>query len=186
MDPKQRILETAQKLGLAMTAEFVPWSQSRNKSEKTPSLNWKVTIFRGHGKVEGGQAILSTDYMAGSAHCPSYKQGDRTLMQRQLIAFECEHGVPGRWFDNANVYRDIRKAGKPIMPNLADVLYSLASDYDVLDAGSYEEWASNYGYDPDSRKGEATYRACLDIALKLRNGVGEEGMQQLRDACQDY
>ena len=30
------------------------------------------------------------------------------------------------------------------------------------------------------------YRACLDIALKLRAAIGEDGLAKLREAAQDY
>jgi hypothetical protein len=59
-------------------------------------------------------------------------------------------------------------------------------DSDVFNYSSFEEWASTFGYDADSRKGESIYRTCLDIALKLRNAIGEDGLQKLREACQDY
>jgi len=74
----------------------------------------------------------------------------------------------------------------PLVPKDADVMHSLSLDASVLDTGTFEEWASEFGYDTDSRAAEATYRACLDIALKLRSMIGEAGMQLLRDAGQDY
>ena len=42
------------------------------------------------------------------------------------------------------------------------------------------------GYDPDSRKAEGIYRACLELALKLRNGLGEKLLAELREAVADY
>lgn len=189
MTPKEQILQVAGELGLTMTAEFVPFSQSRNKAEKMPSLNWRVTISRtvfNGGLIGKEYEVLTTDYMAGCAHAPGYKQGDRSVMRDEVVRWECENGFAGNWFDNANIYRDIRKSGKPIKPDFADVLYSLGMDYDVLNASNYEDWGNDCGYDPDSRKGEAIYRACLDIALKLRNAIGEDGMTRLRDACAEY
>ena len=59
--PKDRILQWAAKHGATMTAEFIPFSQSRNKGDKSPSLNWRVTIQR------NGRAVLTTDYSAGCA-----------------------------------------------------------------------------------------------------------------------
>lgn len=76
--------------------------------------------------------------------------------------------------------------GTPILPDSLDVLHSLISDSDVLDAGGFESWASDFGYDADSRKAESIYRACLDIALKLRAGIGEAGLATLREAAIDY
>lgn len=164
-------------LGLTLESEFVPFSKSRNASEKQPSLNWKVTLKR------NGRPILTTDYMAGSGHCPAYKQGDRSIARVDAVKAECELGLTCRI--DAGGY-PISMRSKPILPNFADVLHSLASDADVIDAGGFEEWAGNLGYDTDSRKAEATYRACLDIALKLRSGLGDDGLAKLREATQDY
>ena len=68
----------------------------------------------------------------------------------------------------------------------ADVLHSLVSDSDVLNYNSFESWASELGYDLDSRKAEGIYRACLSFSLALRNGLGEQLLADLREAVQDY
>jgi len=166
-EAKQKILDCADALGLTMTAEFVPWSQSRNKSEKSPSLNWRVTLHR------SGRDILTTDYMAGCGHCPSYTQSKQSVDQANAVRHECETGRA-------------LGVGKKLLPDLADVMHSLSLDASVIDCPTYEEWARETGYDPDSRKGEAIYRACLEIALKLRAAIGEDGLRQLAEACQDY
>ena len=67
----------------------------------------------------------------------------------------------------------------PILPNPLDVLYSLAMDSSVLDHATFESWASEFGYDTDSRSAESIYRACLEIALKLRAAMGDSGMDRL-------
>ncbi len=162
--------ETIAKLGLTVTSEFIPFSQSRNAKEKHKSLNWKVTLNK------DSRAILTTDYSAGSGHAPSYKQSDNTVNRAKQVEYECETGR------NANYgARD-----KNITPNATDVIASLVMDSSVLDESSFEDWASSLGYETDSRKAEAIYRACLDIALKLRNGIGESGLSELREAFQDY
>jgi hypothetical protein len=165
-------------LGLTINAKFVPFSQSRNKHEKRPSLNWLVTLF------VDGRPILETDYGAGCGHCPSYKQGRMTVDQAQAVKFECERGVPYK-VSAAGAYSPV--GSKPILPDREDVVYSLIMDSSsIFDAGGFESWASGLGYDPDSRKAEAVYRACLEIALKLRSGIGEAGMAKLQEAFQDY
>lgn len=46
-------------------------------------------------------------------------------------------------------------------PKLKDVLDCLASDSSSIEnARSFEEWASDFGYDTDSRKAERTFKAC--------------------------
>jgi hypothetical protein len=173
-------LETAiSELGLTITSEFVPFSQSRNKGEKYPSLNWRVTLQK------NGRAVLTTDYTAGSGHAPSYKQGDNTVDRNNMVRFECENGYPASNSGGGpNVHR--RLGGGPIKPDAADVINSLAMDSDVIDHPTFESWASELGYDVDSRSVEKTYRACLEIALKLRAGIGEDGLAKLRKAGEDY
>ena len=165
-------------LGLTLKSTFIPFSQSRNKVERIPSLNWRVTVER------NGREVLTTDYSAGMGHCPSYKQGARqTLDYMSAINHECETGKTARrkWSGSSTIF-----SGADIAPKTEDVFYSLVMDSDVMDAGGFEYWAANYGFDADSRKAEATYRACLDIALKLRAAIGDEGLSRLREAFQDY
>ena len=55
-----------------------------------------------------------------------------------------------------------------------------------LDAGGFENWAAEYGFDPDSRKAESIYRLCLEYALAMRAALGDSGMAELCNAFQDY
>jgi hypothetical protein len=187
-ETKERAQEAMDRLGLEVKAVFVPWSKSRNYKEGAKvsemSLNWRVTLLR------NGREVLTTDYSAGTGHCPAYKADikamghSNSLMRGEAIHQECETGLPSLPRSDGSVY--INRSGKPILPDPLDVLHSLVMDSDALDHSTYEDWASDLGYDPDSRKGEAIYRACLEIALKMRNGIGEDGLAQLREAFQDY
>ena len=172
MSAIDNISRVANELGLTMDAKFVPWSQSRNKGEEQPSLNWSVTIRR------NGRDVLTIDYSAGIAHCSAYSAPGlglpNSINRYNAIKFECEHG------------RGHVNGTKPLMPKLEDVFYSLVLDSSVLDESSFESWAASFGYDSDSRKAEKIYRDCLEIALKLRNALGDTGLALLKEACQDY
>jgi len=166
-----------EEMGIEVKAEFVPYSKSRNKGAGQFSLNWLVTIWH------NGAPVLTTDYMAGMGHCPSYKQNTRaTLDYMNRIEHECETGTTARVYHGMG---HIAK-GKVIRPNACDVVYSMVMDSSVLDYGSFEDWAGDFGYDTDSREAESIYRACLDIALKMRAGIGDEKMRELQEAFQDY
>ena len=182
--PKERLAAAMAALGLTVTAEFVSFSRSRSAKADTqapnsPNLNWRVTLHR------SARPILTTDYSAGSGHCPASKASVKRLGSHgsidrtAAIRWECEHG-------KESVNYTFALGGKAILPDPVDVVWSLTQDADVIDAGGFEEWAGNYGYDTDSRKAEGIYRACLEIALKLRSAIGDTGLQQLRDAGQDY
>lgn len=178
--------EAIEKLGLRVTAQFVPFSQSRNaKDAKTASdlsLNWRVTIGR------DDKPFLETDYMQGIGHAPAYKASVQklghanSLMRFEWLQYEAEKGRNGGF-----VFGGKPMGGKPLdEPSAADVLYSLIADASALDHATFEEWAREFGYSEDSREAEQIYRKCLEIALKLRNAIGEAGIEQLREAFQDY
>lgn len=172
------ITQTLADLGLTMETAFVPFSQSRNKAEKSPSLNWRMTIKR------NGKEVLTTDYSAGSGHCPAGQatqppvgwQGDLKQWKRYAVARECERGFAAK----------VQGFGAPILPEFADAMCSLSADSSVLNHDGFESWASEFGYETDSRKAESIYRHCLDIALKLRSAIGETGLATLAEAFQDY
>ena len=179
------------RLGLTIKSEFVPFSKSRNAKEKHKTLNWRVTLCQQRQQENGfpiTREIIAIDYSAGAAHCPAYKLfvrqagGRDSIMRDEMLTAECETGFAVRMGEGTGM----QFKGARIEPNALDVIHSLVMDSDVLDYSNYEEWAANTGYDPDSRKGEALYRQCLEIALKLRNGIGEAGLSELREAFQDY
>lgn len=165
------------RLGLDLSAEFVPWSQSRSYSEQEAkkrgnapkNLNWKVTLRRGTQK-------MTIDYTQGIGHLPNYPHKPvRTLYdeaQHKIFLDACETG---------------KLRGTPVIPpTLEDVMYCLISDASVLDYSSYEAWGPDLGYDPDSRKGEQTYQACLQQSLALRHLIGEPAISELQEAYAAY
>jgi hypothetical protein len=183
---KESIEGVLEGLGLTMEVKFVPFSQSRNKAEKHKSLNWIVTIKR------NGRELIATDYSAGIAHCPSYNRKcpanapcNQKSWQEFVCAWECENGFRANpsLVDRSNFWPN---RNSPVLPDFADVMHSLVMDSDVLNNSGFEDWASNFGFETDSRKAESMYRACLEIALKLKAGLGNDGLQTLAEAFQEY
>lgn len=182
-DIPETLPEAIERIGLSIRAEFVPFSKSRNAKEARPSLNWRVTLVRRVINGEGDARysdVLTTDYMQGSGHCPAYKLSVKEGGGRNSIARECETGKTQHPYS-------LMQCGKPIAPpSASDVIYSLIADSDALDYRNFEEWADNFDYDSDSKKAESIYRACMEIALQLRNGIGESNFAALRNAAQEY
>jgi hypothetical protein len=185
-EAKQKALAAIEALGLSIDAKFIPFSQSRNKGQDYHNLNWSITVKR------NGKDVLTTDYSAGSAHCPGYNVPNhvkperfRTIWRNAVVAWECENGFKGQYSESTGTTSRAFKTIK-LEPDVSDVFYSLVMDSQVLDYSSFEDAADNWGYDVDSRKAEAIYRACLEIALKLRASIGESGLKALSEAFEDY
>jgi hypothetical protein len=59
-------------------------------------------------------------------------------------------------------------------PNVTEVLGALATDgVGYANAKDFEDWANEYGYNPDSRKAERIYRQVGDNATKARQTFGD-------------
>jgi hypothetical protein len=180
-------LAAIESLGLTMTAEFVPYSKTKDAKPDPKvndlSLNWRITIKR------GDQVVIESPYRSGVGHAPSYNDptchtprgsGRFSVWGFDRVKAECEHGRKSMGSDI------LPNLTTPITPEIDSVLYCLISDAEAIDHPTFESWASDLGYDPDSRKAESIYRACLETGLKLRAALGDDGLRQLREAFQDY
>jgi len=68
---------------------------------------------------------------------------------------------------------------KVVYPNIADVLSCLLSDASSGEETFYD-WASNLGYDTDSRNALDTYLACQKTLVALRHVLGYELFSELK------
>lgn len=65
-------------------------------------------------------------------------------------------------------------------PSMDDVLDAIASDASGYEnASGFEDWASEYGYDTDSRKAERTYRAVRSQSERFMRFVGKSAYDEL-------
>jgi hypothetical protein len=157
-------------------AIFIPQSASRNakrgKQDRTPpSLNWVCVLTNSRG------GSFRCDYTQGIAHMPGYKQtfGHKTLHQEEQERCAAE---TGHCLNEGG-----RLPGREIPPPLLhDVLSSLLMEAEAMDADSFEDWAVDMDYDPDSRKAEGIYDACVKVGLALRRLLGNPTMVALREA----
>lgn len=94
--------------------------------------------------------------------------------------FDCTITMVGRGnHEPMTVYFSQGSAHKK-NPTLAEVLDCLASEASGVDnARSFEDWASEYGYDLDSRKAERAYQICKKQAQELKALLGQDAYNQL-------
>ena len=176
---KQDLATYLQTLGLTYTATFKPTPQPAD-TVKNPQLHWSITIER-------NKRTFECPYSEGIGHIKGYQQFHKTPYdRRQAEARYRKTCETGKLYGHApNIDWDTVVGTQP-SPKLADVLYCVTSDADVLNSPTYEEWASAFGYDPDSRKGEAIYRACLTQSLALKRIFSDAELNTLRELFQDY
>lgn len=109
-------------------------------------------------RVRGWQAVITGGEIAEDAE----KWRHRAYRVKIITSAKGDKGATFDW-----------RAGLGIkgMPNPAEVLACVCDDYQSANAESFEDWASNLGYDADSRKAEKIWRDCLALGEKL-NAIG--------------
>lgn len=164
-------------LGLHMDSTFVSRSQTDNASATKlheMQIHWRVRVYR-----EGRKCDISSSYSMGIGHLPKSIQPPT-------------RGASVDQYDNTvkiletGRYRPGLRTTPLAPPSIVDALYSLVSDAEAINFPSFEEWASELGFETDSRKAESIYRACLDTGLKLRRMLSDAELTKLREAFQDY
>ncbi|MGE1002650.1 hypothetical protein [Ralstonia pseudosolanacearum] len=182
-DAQKEFEEIARRLDLKITTQFVPFSISRNADSKQKSLNWKVTLSSIRNK-------MTFDYSKGVGHLPYPNEFQLDKYQRSVvneaINSALETGVARKIARGAMAFTLLHSKEEFPTPNLREVLYSLTQDADVTNYLVYEHWADEFGYDPDSRKGEKIYEECRLQASKLSDVLGGmDKVQNLREILQE-
>ena len=98
----------------------------------------------------------SNPHMADSQNMNHFKVTLKAAGRQMTLYFSQGYGISGE-------------------PTAADVLNCLASDSaSVENARSFEDWASDLGYDPDSRKAKKIFKACEKEAERLKKFLGND------------
>ena len=118
------------------------------------------------------------------------------FVDKHGIKFEC-HRVPARpdgMMSDGHITHHFRcrikcgnksfglyfSQGSAEPPTVAEVLNCLASDASSYEnASTFEDWASEFGFDTDSRKAEKSYRAVKRQAKQLKRVIGDEAYNEL-------
>ena len=102
-------------------------------------------------------------------------------MQEQMPRnFECCITQVGRGNSTEMVVYFSQGSAHKKPPTLAEVLDCLASDASSVDnAYDFEDWASECGYNTDSRKAEAIYNVCKRQTQELKDLLGSNAYAQL-------
>ncbi len=154
---------------LSLSSSFVPFSISRNSKEKHKSLNWKVTL-------SNGKEHLTIDYSKGVGHLPYPDISYANIQIKNIVSKQIDHAVENgnglKVIINKNHADLSLKQIKFPHPEMEEVLQCLVSDSNVRNYLSFEDWASDFGYDEDSRKAEKIYVESQKITSSFAKLVG--------------
>lgn len=91
----------------------------------------------------------------------------------ELKAAEREDGA--RWVDFLRYQPLLEKCRAAWKPDLVDVIAACLRDSDALDYdGDFEAWALEFGFGPDSRKGEKAFRECERNGRSMKQLFGAD------------
>lgn len=190
------ISETERKLTEQLEAMGFALTSSNASAGEHPMLAYTVALSY------KGEPVISTDYKMGFGHVDlsDFREGSYFM----YVAGKRLHRLPAdqesmlrAWArqPHANFkHKDLQMEvavivanAQGLTPSLPDVMQSLLSDGEAFfDAQTFEDWAANCGYDADSRKAEAIYRACDEIGRKLARVIPKDVLEKAREALQDY
>lgn len=183
MEPAEALLAAMAEHKITLHPVFVPQSLSRSKADSRPTLNWSVTV-----KVND-KDILTADYTAGIYHAniPGREKHEKLQWFANLEKMVAEYGrTPS---DSAVLAYGNRitpaHLSKPVELDQAAFMGCILSDASALDYADFESWASEFDYNSDSRKAEATYNECLKTGLKLNAALGPDTLHKLQSIAQE-
>ncbi|HUT63574.1 MAG TPA: hypothetical protein VMZ04_06425, partial [Anaerolineae bacterium] len=131
--------------------------------------NWYVTLLN---KSVEGTSIMSLYYSMGTGIVEKRKSIYSSEWRRGSLPFNRPKTIQDEE-DRKHLYR-------PAQPTVSDVLNCLASDASGIEnARDFNEWASEYGYDEDSREAERIYKVCQDQANQLQAFLPDEKYNEL-------
>lgn len=172
----------ADRFGLTLQAAQVD-SRPDHDQWQSGTAHWLCTLSR-------GGTSMTFHFSMGAAHrrwddvkmreCRKYRGCAYTVDELKSVSpIFGARGIGGA--PESIALKEARQAyTSPIPPELPGVLNCLMMDAQGYEnAQGFEDWAAEYGYDPDSRKAEKTYREVERQAKELRHILGLDGYRTL-------
>lgn len=158
--------------GLKIKAQSAPANPHMQDEGRVKMDHWHVTITNEEGET------FTLYYSMGPAHRTKPSLGNRMA---HGIGYLAKHH---KGYINSYALTTDQAIWnehcRPTPPTLEDVLDCLASDCSsVENSRSFADFASELGYDEDSRSAERTYRVCQDQAVELENLLGRDAYKVL-------
>ena len=166
---------TLESLGLKCTivARGIGRMNEDDKEDGQPMLKWNALFTNMRGQQD------TFDYFTGIGCGPQMSEAELRL-NFPLVANVPKHNRHNIKDKSLLAQIASRAAFKANWtPDPIEILWAIARDGDALES-TFEDWASDLGYDADSRKAEKVYRACQDNALRLKKILSADKIELLK------
>lgn len=194
-DTQNTLPEILAALGVTVESAY-QGVQREPGDKKTGEPGWLHIAFDVTVKRAGRPAVIETPYKLGVGHvklpaAPSFEMihvvGDHATAGNILDALRRGKRIRPEYEREERAIYDAAARKQGLAPKPADVLHSLLADGEAFFNGqTFEDWAANLGFDPDSRKAEAAYRACDETGRRLARMFSPDDVAQLREAVIEY
>jgi len=145
------------------------------KSKEWQHIAWRVTIKTPRG-------TFTTGYKQGLGHIPK-SWGLKTDGPMTAAEFAALNDTLRTGWRHSARTRRVAPVDLP-RPSLVDVLHCLFSDAQAGE-DEFPDFCANCGYDEDSRKAEAIWRACRDTGAALHRLFSGEQFDRLAEVLAD-
>lgn len=158
--------------------------QNYNPNEKDEwrriAAHWTVAIKSKSGRSQ------TFDYWLGSGNW-TWRNSSRGYLPAGAIAIGGRTRTPAECLSSTSPYFSDKEAiiqrctCSP--PRIAEVLDCIIGDGGACDC-TFEEWASDFGFDPDSRSAEKIYRQCQTNYQRLLSCISRDTIDAIRSAIE--
>lgn len=174
--------EAIKEYALAAFPPSITWKVEQVPNASGEADEWKRNAAKFRLTLTNGRTSETFDYWLGCGHWKwksEYGMGvpeaarmahgkirsPADCLQSKLLCFEDKQSI-------------IRRC-KCDAPHPIDIINCLLMDASAAEQ-TFDEWCSDFGCDPDSRKAEATYRACDENGKRLYRVLGRELCDTIR------
>lgn len=184
----QTIAKYIAKHGITSTA--VPVSQNPNMHDKKwQAYHYLVTLSNAKGQTmvvhySVGTGIVERAAKEKPLKSPKWRDYSGTSGQKPFSSSNLRSSWPNTlWGEEQRKSQERylqEYAETTYKPDTVSVLGCLVSDASGIEfSPRFEDWATDLGYDTDSRKAYATFQTCLQQAAELRGFLGNAAFDEL-------
>lgn len=148
--------------------------------------SWKVKISM-RKTDQAGNSYAEFDYYTGIGHRIEAPANSNKLSASQITSAKELQALLGKDRLDQTVIKIGGDWSKTyaVCPTQASVLYSLLLDAQCADQ-NFDDFCSDLGYNPDSRKDFKVYESCCEILQKMRKIFTNTERAELSEILQDY